>query len=71
MGEAIISTIFSVKYVLFLSTLARCDFCNGKRFDEGLRIIRPCEKIFGVKYLPFLFNICTPKCYNLFKKSQI
>jgi hypothetical protein len=42
----------------------------GKRYDDGLIVIRPHIKIFQVKYLPFLFYSCSPKCLKLFKTKQ-
>ena len=55
----------------FNRALTRCDCCDNKRYDEGLKIIRPCLKVFGVKYLPFLFVSCSPACFNKFKTSSI
>ncbi|RNA39044.1 leucine-rich repeat-containing 63 isoform X1 [Brachionus plicatilis] len=45
----------------------RCDICDGKRFGDGLKLIKPCEKIFGVRFLPFLFISCSLECLNQFK----
>lgn len=45
----------------------KCDCCEGRIYGSGLKLIRPCLKIFGVKFLPFLFNSCSPICRNEFK----
>ncbi|KAM4046879.1 leucine-rich repeat-containing protein 63 isoform 1-T2 [Anomaloglossus baeobatrachus] len=49
-----------------LQNLTVCDCCRGVLSGEGLRFIRPCEKIFGVCKLPFLFHACSPSCYRSF-----
>ncbi|KAM9319951.1 leucine-rich repeat-containing protein 63 [Gastrophryne carolinensis] len=43
-----------------------CDCCRGVLSGEGLRFIRPCEKIFGIRKLPFMFHSCSPSCYRNF-----
>ncbi|XP_073470245.1 leucine-rich repeat-containing protein 63 isoform X2 [Aquarana catesbeiana] len=43
-----------------------CDCCRGALSGEGLRFIRPCEKIFGIRQLPFMFHACSPSCYRSF-----
>ncbi|XP_068121313.1 leucine-rich repeat-containing protein 63 [Hyperolius riggenbachi] len=43
-----------------------CDCCRGVLSGEGLRFIRPCEKIFGIRKLPFMFHACSPHCYRSF-----
>ncbi|KAM5180613.1 leucine-rich repeat-containing protein 63 [Mantella aurantiaca] len=43
-----------------------CDCCRGTLSGEGLRFIRPCEKIFGICKLPFVFHACSPPCYRSF-----
>uniref|UniRef100_A0A803JDH7 Leucine rich repeat containing 63 n=1 Tax=Xenopus tropicalis TaxID=8364 RepID=A0A803JDH7_XENTR len=43
-----------------------CDCCRGSLYGEGLLFIRPCEKIFGVRKLPFMFRACSPTCYKAF-----
>ncbi|XP_072266011.1 leucine-rich repeat-containing protein 63 [Pyxicephalus adspersus] len=43
-----------------------CDCCRGALSGEGLRFIRPCEKIFGIRKLPFMFHTCSPSCYKSF-----
>ncbi|XP_056411365.1 leucine-rich repeat-containing protein 63 isoform X2 [Hyla sarda] len=53
-----------VKHVL--QSLAVCDCCRGVLSGEGLRFIRPCEKIFGIRKLPFIFHACSPSCYRSF-----
>ena len=53
------------------SNPTKCDCCTGKIFDGGLKLIRPCVKIFGVKYLPFLFHSCSIECYNTFRKTKM
>jgi len=47
-----------------------CDCCNGPRYGEGLKLIRPCLKIFGVKYMPFMFQCCSPRCLNRYKRQK-
>lgn len=38
-------------------------------FGPGLKIIRPCKKLFGVKMIPILFRSCSLYCLNAFKGS--
>ncbi|XP_074657962.1 uncharacterized protein LOC141910963 [Tubulanus polymorphus] len=45
----------------------RCDCCKGAMYGPGIRLIRPCTKIFGVKNVPFLFNSCSPQCADMFR----
>nr|XP_015219530.1 PREDICTED: leucine-rich repeat-containing protein 63 isoform X1 [Lepisosteus oculatus]XP_015219531.1 PREDICTED: leucine-rich repeat-containing protein 63 isoform X1 [Lepisosteus oculatus]XP_015219532.1 PREDICTED: leucine-rich repeat-containing protein 63 isoform X1 [Lepisosteus oculatus] len=49
-----------------LNNVNTCDCCRGPLFGPGLRLIRPCEKIFGVRKVPFLFSACSPSCYESF-----
>ncbi|CAF0740069.1 unnamed protein product [Brachionus calyciflorus] len=53
-----------------LDNFHKCDTCYGRRYGNGLRLVKPCEKIFGVKYLPFLFLSCSPECFNKFRKAK-
>ncbi|XP_044142950.1 leucine-rich repeat-containing protein 63 isoform X2 [Bufo gargarizans] len=53
-----------VKHIL--QNLTVCDCCPGVLSGEGLRFIRPCEKIFGIRKLPFMFHACSPSCYRSF-----
>ncbi|XP_075706344.1 leucine-rich repeat-containing protein 63 [Rhinoderma darwinii] len=53
-----------VKHIL--QNLTVCDCCRGALSGEGLRFIRPCEKIFGIRKLPFMFHACSPSCYRSF-----
>ena len=46
-----------------------CDACRGPRFGPGLVAIRPCEYIFGIKNLPFLFNCCSAECVYIFRRG--
>lgn len=60
---------YEVKEIV-TSNIQICECCReAKVFGDGLRIIKPCEKIFGVKFLPFLFYSCSSECYFLFKKN--
>ncbi|XP_053560920.1 leucine-rich repeat-containing protein 63 [Bombina bombina] len=43
-----------------------CDCCTGPLYGQGLFFIRPCEKIFGIRKLPFMFQACSPSCYKNF-----
>lgn len=49
-----------------LQNLTVCDCCRGVLSGDGLRFIRPCEKIFGIRKLPFMFHACSPTCYRSF-----
>ncbi|MBN3308166.1 LRC63 protein, partial [Amia calva] len=49
-----------------LNNVRVCDCCQGPMSGPGLKLIRPCEKIFGVRKLPFLFSACSPSCYKKF-----
>ncbi|XP_078614118.1 uncharacterized protein LOC144883440 isoform X2 [Branchiostoma floridae x Branchiostoma japonicum] len=51
------------------STDGVCDCCHGPLYGPGIRLIRPCSKIFGIKKLPFLFVACSPHCHNIFMTS--
>ncbi|XP_053312003.1 leucine-rich repeat-containing protein 63 [Spea bombifrons] len=53
-----------VKYTL--QNFKDCDCCRGPLYGQGLRFIRPCEKIFGIRKLPFMFHSCSPSCYENF-----
>ncbi|XP_066449411.1 leucine-rich repeat-containing protein 63 isoform X2 [Eleutherodactylus coqui] len=53
-----------VKHIL--QNLTVCDCCRGILSGKGLRFIRPCEKIFGIRKLPFMFHACSPSCYKSF-----
>ncbi|KAK7480474.1 hypothetical protein BaRGS_00028291 [Batillaria attramentaria] len=44
-----------------------CDCCKGPRYGEGLRMIRPVPRLFGVKHLPIMFQSCSPHCHQLFR----
>lgn len=50
-----------------LNNVNVCDCCKGTLYGSGLRIIRPCEKIFGINNLPFMFYSCSPSCYKNFR----
>lgn len=43
-----------------------CDCCQGPLYGPGLRIIRPCTEIWGIKRIPFIFYSCSPDCYTTF-----
>ena len=47
-----------------------CDCCREERYGEGLRVIRPVSKIFGVKNLPFLFRCCSTNCRDTFMSNS-
>ncbi|XP_075055821.1 leucine-rich repeat-containing protein 63 isoform X2 [Mixophyes fleayi] len=49
-----------------LCNLKICDCCKGVLSGEGLCFIRPCDKIFGIRKLPFIFHACSPSCYRTF-----
>ncbi|XP_066267668.1 uncharacterized protein [Branchiostoma lanceolatum] len=51
------------------STDGVCDCCHGPLYGPGIRLIRPCSKIFGIRKLPFLFVACSPHCHNIFMTS--
>ncbi|KAM3933079.1 leucine-rich repeat-containing protein 63 [Leptodactylus fuscus] len=53
-----------VKHIL--ENLTVCDCCRSILSGEGFRFIRPCEKIFGIRKLPFMFHACSPFCYKSF-----
>ncbi|XP_063808882.1 leucine-rich repeat-containing protein 63 [Pseudophryne corroboree] len=53
-----------VKHIL--RSLKICDCCKGVLSGDGLRFIRPCNKIFGIRKLPFVFHACSPSCYRSF-----
>jgi hypothetical protein len=44
----------------------RCDFCGGPRHGVAFCAVRPVQKIFGVKNVPFLFNCCSMECKSSF-----
>ncbi|XP_002130160.2 uncharacterized protein LOC100180427 [Ciona intestinalis] len=49
-----------------LSNHNYCDCCRGPMYGPGLRIIRPCSEIWGIKRIPFIFRSCSPSCYSDF-----
>ncbi len=55
---------------MFFKRPKSCDCCGEARFGDGLKLIKPCVKIFGVKYLPFMFKCCSPQCFERFKRQQ-
>ncbi|KAM8977505.1 leucine-rich repeat-containing protein 63 [Pelodytes ibericus] len=46
-----------------------CDCCRGPLYGKGLCFIRPCEKIFGIRKLPFMFCSCSLPCYENFMRQ--
>ncbi|XP_046902458.1 uncharacterized protein LOC124485137 [Hypomesus transpacificus] len=54
---------------LALSRAGVCDCCHGRLFGPGLRIIRPCQNMFGLRRVPFIFYACTPTCYSNFRNQ--
>lgn len=57
---------FPPEIVRAINSFLPCDCCDGSRFGPGLRIIRPCTEIWGIKRLPFVFQSCSPSCYSTF-----
>lgn len=53
-----------------LSKFTICDCCRQPMYGQGLRFIRPCKKIFGVRMLPFIFAACSPSCYENFMSQK-
>ncbi|XP_078512148.1 leucine-rich repeat-containing protein 63 [Lissotriton helveticus] len=53
-----------------LSKFTICDCCSLPMYGQGLRFIRPCKKIFGVRMLPFMFAACSPSCYENFMSQK-
>ncbi|KAM4796008.1 leucine-rich repeat-containing protein 63 [Rhinophrynus dorsalis] len=51
---------------MILQNVKVCDCCRGPLYGQGLRFIRPCEKMFGIRKLPFMFNACSQSCYKSF-----
>ncbi|XP_067848661.1 uncharacterized protein [Heptranchias perlo] len=49
-----------------LNNATTCDCCKGPLYGPGLRLIRPCRRIFNIESLPFLFHACSPFCYKWF-----
>lgn len=49
-----------------INSFKPCDCCSGPRFGPGLKIIRPCTEIWGMRRLPFIFQSCSPPCYSDF-----
>ncbi|XP_029457584.1 leucine-rich repeat-containing protein 63 isoform X2 [Rhinatrema bivittatum] len=49
-----------------MNNYIECDCCNGPRYGQGIRIIKPYEKIFGISKLPFIFYACSSSCYKNF-----
>ena len=40
------------------------------RYGPGLRILRPCNEIWGIRRIPFLFQSCSPACYDSFVNNN-
>ncbi|XP_069061494.1 leucine-rich repeat-containing protein 63 [Pleurodeles waltl] len=53
-----------------LSKFTVCDCCRQPMYGQGLRFIRACKKIFGVRMLPFIFTACSPSCYENFMSQK-
>lgn len=49
---------------------AVCDCCQGPRFGEGLSMIRPVPRLFGVKQVPIIFRSCSPTCLQAFRSMS-
>ncbi|XP_063728820.1 leucine-rich repeat-containing protein 63-like [Symsagittifera roscoffensis] len=47
-----------------------CDCCGSGMFGEGLKVVRPARKIFGVTNVPFLFVSCSPYCLTEFNNNS-
>jgi hypothetical protein len=66
------SSEIRIKLTNSIATKTNCDCCGGQIFgDLNLKIIRPCLKIFGVKYIPFKFYSCSITCLNEFKTKKL
>lgn len=59
-----------VKIIQQLSNFRPCDCCEKMRYGPGLRILRPCNEIWGIKRIPFLFQSCSPACYANFVENS-
>uniref|UniRef100_A0A8C5QLS4 Leucine-rich repeat-containing protein 63 n=1 Tax=Leptobrachium leishanense TaxID=445787 RepID=A0A8C5QLS4_9ANUR len=55
--------------VQILKNFKVCGICKGPLYGQGLRFIRPCEKIFGIRKLPFMFQSCSISCCTNFMKQ--
>ena len=46
-----------------------CDECNNKIYGTGLRLIRSNgqDHVFGHKFLPLIFQVCSPQCHKILK----
>lgn len=46
-----------------------CDACNNRVYGTGLRLIRANgqEQVFGHKYIPLIFQVCSPECFRTLK----
>lgn len=59
----------SVRIALQSRRNAVCDCCQGVLFGAGLRLIRAvAREKFGVRNLPFIFQVCSPSCRSKLKK---
>ncbi|EDV22037.1 uncharacterized protein TRIADDRAFT_59607 [Trichoplax adhaerens] len=57
-----------------LSKERQCLCCGGPIYGEGLKVIRPAGRMFGVHTLPLIFRSCSPYCriyYNQVAESLI
>lgn len=51
-------------------SLMFCDCCGGQRSSSSsVQIIRPVEKLFGVRNLPLFFKCCSPDCLDKFMSN--
>nr|CAB3262568.1 uncharacterized protein LOC100180427 [Phallusia mammillata] len=60
---------FPEKVIVTLQNFTYCDCCGQEMYGPGLRIIRPCSEIWGIKRMPFIFQACSPLCYSQFIQS--
>ncbi|XP_071511291.1 uncharacterized protein [Diadema antillarum] len=54
---------------VYLNSYTTCDCCGGPLYGPGLRLIRPCRKIYGVRQVPFFFIACSPSCRDYFLEN--
>ncbi|ESO92913.1 hypothetical protein LOTGIDRAFT_232977 [Lottia gigantea] len=47
----------------------KCDCCHQAMFGQGIKIIRPVSKIYGIKNLPFIFRACSLSCLKFFNEN--
>lgn len=62
-----LKTLWWFSLLPFRMTL--CDYCGAPKFGQGIRVIKPAAELFGVRYIPILFYVCSQYCRRTLRSS--